>query len=120
MRKPGVQKPHCSPWHSANASWSALSSLPVRQALDGLDLAVVDLDAEHEAGARRRAVDQHGAGAADAVLAADVRPGVAEVVAQHVRQRPPRLDGQLAALAVHAHADEVLLAHASSADRSAS
>jgi hypothetical protein len=26
---PGVQKPHCSPWQTANASWTGSSALPI-------------------------------------------------------------------------------------------
>src|SRR3954451_3513577 len=90
------------------------------QPLDGLDVQVVGLDAEHEAGARRLALDEHGAGATDAVLAADVRAGEAEVVAQHVGERAPGLDHGLAADAVDGDRDEVRIAHACSRSRSAS
>jgi hypothetical protein len=41
----------------------------------------VGLHREEQAGAHRLAVEEHGAGAADAVLAADVGAGQAEVVA---------------------------------------
>src|SRR3954470_4299117 len=30
MRKPGVQNPHCSAWHSRNASWTGCSTCPPR------------------------------------------------------------------------------------------
>ena len=46
----------------------------VRERLDRLDLVAVDLHGERQARAGRPAVDQHRARAADAVLAADVRP----------------------------------------------
>ena len=29
VRKPGVQKPHCRPWHSAKACWTGLIDSPV-------------------------------------------------------------------------------------------
>ena len=45
-----------------------------RQALDGGDLATVDLDGQEQARPHRHAVEQDGAGAADAVLAPHVRP----------------------------------------------
>ena len=48
---------------------------PRRQPLDGGDGIAVGLHREHQAGAHRRAVDQHRAGAADAVLAAGMRAG---------------------------------------------
>ena len=47
----------------------------------------VGLDRERQAGRADRAVEQDGAGAADAVLAAEMRAGQAEVVAEEVRQR---------------------------------
>jgi len=55
-----------------------------RDAFDGGDLVAVGLYREHQAGARRLAVEQHGAGAADAVLAAGMRAGETEIVAQAI------------------------------------
>ena len=52
----------------------------------------VGLHREHQAGAHRLAVEEDRAGAADAVLAADVRAGQAELVAQEVAQQQARLD----------------------------
>ena len=63
--------------------------------LDRLDLAAVDLHREQAAAAHRHPVDEHRAGAADAVLAADVRAGQAQPMAEEVRQQEPRLDGLL-------------------------
>ena len=48
------------------------------QALDGANVRAFDLHCKRNAGAGRRTVDLHGAGAADAVLAADMRTGRAE------------------------------------------
>ncbi len=62
----------------------------VGEPLDGGDLEALRGDREHQAGAHRPAVDQDRAGAADAVLAADVGAGEAEVVAQRVGQQPAR------------------------------
>ena len=62
------------------------------EALDGPDRAAVCLDGEHEAGPHRLVVEQDGAAAAHAVLAADVRPGQAEVVPEEVGEQPARLD----------------------------
>ncbi len=59
---------------------------------DRLDLGPVDLDREEEARPDSGPVEAHGAGAADAVLAADVRAVQAERVAQEVREEEPRLD----------------------------
>ena len=47
----------------------------------------VRLHREHQARAHRLAVEQNGAGAADAVLAADMRAVEAEMVAQAIEQR---------------------------------
>src|SRR5262245_16279616 len=57
---------------------------PPRQALDRADLGAVHLHREREAAANRAAVELDGARPADAVLAADVRPGQAERVAEEV------------------------------------
>ena len=62
------------------------------EALDGLNLVTVGLHGEHDAGARRLAVEQNRARAAHAVLAADVRAGEAEVLAQEIAEQEPRLD----------------------------
>ena len=63
-------------------------SVGVRAALDGGDLLAVDADGEEETGPHRLAVDEHRAGAADAVLAADVGAGQPQVVAQRVGEQP--------------------------------
>ena len=69
----------------------------VRQAFDGADRAALGLHREHQAGAHRLAVDQHRAGAADAVLAADMRAGQAAIVADRVDQRAARLHADVIA-----------------------
>src|ERR1700730_14865516 len=85
--------------------------LTVGQPLDGADLAAVGLHAEHQAGPGRGAVDQHGARPADAVLAAQVGAGVAEVVPEHVGERPARLHGQRVLAVVDPQADGVAIDH---------
>lgn len=60
--------------------------------LDGGDLGPIDLDRKSEARARTVAIQKHGAGAADAVLTADMGAGQAEGVAEEVRQQQTRLD----------------------------
>ena len=82
-----------------------------RDALDGQDLVAVRLHREHQARARRVAVEQDGAGAADAVLAAQMRAGEAELVAQEIGERPAYLDLFLVALAVDGQRDFPRLAH---------
>ena len=88
-----MQNPHWS------AVWSRerllqLASAPSRpgQRLDGLDRAALGLDGEHEARAHGLAVEEDVAVAAEAVLAGEVRALQAEVLAEEVGQRPPRLD----------------------------
>ena len=59
----------------------------------------------HQTGHHRHAVQQDGTGAADAMLAADVGPGQAQLVAQEVAQQQPWFDGALEAAAVHLNFD---------------
>jgi len=54
------------------------------QSFDGRHLVAFGLDSEHEAGAHRRTVEQNRAAAAHTVLAADVRAGQAQVMAEVV------------------------------------
>src|SRR5207244_5677108 len=75
------------------------------EALDGLQLVPVDLGGEHQTGADGDAFEDHRAGAADAVLAADVGTGEAEPVAEEVRQEQPRLDGLAPVAPVDADVD---------------
>src|SRR5262245_40544167 len=65
----------------------------LRQALDRRDPGAGVHDGEREAGVDAPPVDQDGAGAALAVVAALLGPGQAEVLAQRVQQRgpPPQL-----------------------------
>ena len=84
MRKPGVQKPHwraCVSWKAAWIGWRPSAG---DEALDGAERAAVGLHGEQEAGADGLAVELDGARAADALLAADVRPVQAGVVADEV------------------------------------
>src|SRR6266851_527012 len=60
------------------------------KAFDGLHGAVVAGDREHQARARRLAVDEDRAGAAHAVLAAEMGPGQIASLAQKIGQRQPR------------------------------
>ena len=77
----------------------------IGQAFDGLDLGAVALHRQHQAAAHDLAVDAHGAGAADAVFAADMAAGEAEIVAHEVDQRLARLDTLSDALAIDGEAD---------------
>ena len=73
--------------------------------LDGLHRRAVDLDREQAAAAHRDAVEAHRAGAADAVLAADVGAGEPEAVPEEVGQEQPRLDVLADDLAVDGQRD---------------
>ena len=75
-----------------NASCSGVSSPVAGEPLDRHDLAAVGLHGEQQARADGDAVEPDRARAADAVLAADVRPGQAERVPQEVGEEQPRLD----------------------------
>ena len=86
-----------------------------RQALDGLDASAVGLDGQQQAAPDGLAVHQHGAGAADAVLAADVGAGQSKRVAKEIDQRGARLHRGPAGLAVHDERDVARLGHAASA-----
>ena len=60
-------------------------------ALDRDDVGALGLHREHQARPHRVAVDEHGARAADPVLAPEVRTGEREVFAQEVGKRLARL-----------------------------
>jgi hypothetical protein len=64
------------------------------QALDGGDGAAVVSHGQGQAGVGPPSVDQHGARAALAVIAALLRSGQAELLAEQVEQGRPRIDGQ--------------------------
>ena len=70
-----------------------------------LTLAAVGLDGEHRAGLGALAVDVDGAGAAVARVAADVRAGQPERVAQEVDEEEARLDVGLVGLPVDGDRD---------------
>ena len=75
------------------------------QAFDCRDLRTVFHDRQREARVDPPAIDQHGAGAALAVVAALFGPGEVEIETQCVEQRGPRRDGQLALHAVDVQRD---------------
>ncbi len=64
----------------------------VGQPFDGNDLGALGLNRQHEAGTHGRAIDNDRAGAAHAVLAADMGSGEPQMVAQAIRERQPRLN----------------------------
>ena len=73
----------------------------------------VALHGKNETAAHHVAVEPHRAGAAHAVLAADMRAGEREIVAQEIDQRLTHLDTRGNVLAVHTNINiEVAHAHA--------
>src|SRR6202035_2353082 len=80
----------------------------------GADLAAFSLNRKRQAGARGDAVDQHGAGAADAVLAADMGAGGAKRLAEEIAEQHARLGfgGELAAVELERDARLFGLVHA--------
>ena len=91
----------------------------VGHAFDGVDGLAGNLRRQRQAAARRAAVDQHRAGAANAVLAAEMRAGQLQLLPQEIRQMLARLDAPLQRLAVQGRfdldlfvADQIELAHA--------
>src|SRR5271165_1448646 len=79
---------------SEPARWRRIRSRAViriaGKTFDGLDLAVVAGDREHQARARRLAVDEDRAGAAYAVLAAEVGSGQIAALTQKISQGQAR------------------------------
>src|SRR6266700_743856 len=68
------------------------------ETLHGANLAALRLHREHQAGAHRVIVEDHRAGSADAVLAADMGAGLPAILADRIDQRLARLhpDGVIA------------------------
>ena len=89
---PGVQYPHCSAVLAGEGRAQLAHHRIVVETLDRRDLGAVTGDRVGDAGARRRAVDQERAGAAHAVLAAEVRAGQQLALAQEVGEMRARLD----------------------------
>ena len=86
-------------------------SIGRRDAFNGLDAAAIGLHGEHEAGARRGAIHQHGAGAADAMFAAKMRAGERQILAQEIRQMHARINGGFHHAAVDAELDGAGIKH---------
>src|SRR5205085_1394871 len=85
--------------------------VPLGEPFDRADLRAFGLHCEHQAGAHWASVQQHGAGAAHAVLAAEMRAGQATILAQRVGQAAPRFDLDRARLAVDGERDLQLFRH---------
>src|SRR6185437_12822796 len=82
------------------------------QAFDRVDSATVGLHREQQAGSRAVAIDRYGAGTADAMLAADMRAGEAERMAQKIGKQQARLDCALIGNIVDDHGDIARFIHA--------
>ena len=82
-----------------------------RDALDGENIMAVGLHREHKAGTRRAVIEEDGACPADAVLAAEMGAGEAELVADEIGQRDAHLDFFLVPLAVDGQSNFPLLSH---------
>src|SRR5712672_866636 len=72
----------------------------VGQSLDGFDRCAMRLHREHQAGAHDLAIDTHGAGPANTVLAADMGTGQFQMLAQKIREIDARQYMRLDALAI--------------------
>src|ERR1051325_3096724 len=79
--------------------------------LGGHELAAVGLHREHDAGAHRLAVEQHGACAAYAVLATEMRSGEPQLAAKEVGEMQARLRLARMALPVDGQRDGSLVGH---------
>src|SRR5260221_78480 len=83
----------------------------VTQALNRLDPAAVGLYRKQQAGAGALPVDQDGTGAADAVLAADMRAGKPERMTQEIAEQRSRLDQAFISRPIDDDRDGVRLGH---------
>jgi hypothetical protein len=64
------------------------------------DIRTINADGERDAGPRRLIIDQHRAGAADALLAAEMRRGQPKFLAQQVREAGAGFHRRLNPLAI--------------------
>ena len=93
---PGVQKPHCRPCVLPERLLHRVQLAALGEPLDRGDRAAVGLDGEHACTTSPRCPSRWiGAGAALARVAADLRAGQAEPVADEVDEQRPRLDVRL-------------------------
>src|SRR5437660_4666394 len=82
-----------------------------REPLDRADRLADGLHGKHEARAHRRAIDQHRARAAHAVLAADVGAGETAVLTDRIGERAPGLDTDRVVAAVDGEHEVAHAAH---------
>src|SRR5262249_679241 len=105
QQEPGRTEPALQPVVLAERLLDGVESLAVGQAFHRHQRAAIELEREEQAASDRLTVEQHRAGAAHAVLAADVGAGEVEVVAEKIGQRRPGLDGPGIRAAVDGEAD---------------
>jgi hypothetical protein len=103
MIMPGVQKPHCRPCSSQKPVCSGCNFALARPSM--VVTSTVGLHREQRAGLGAAAVDEHGAGAALAGVAADVCASEVEVLAQEMDEEQAGLHVRLAQLAVDGDGD---------------
>ena len=89
---PGVQKPHCRPWHSRNASCTGCSWPFVARPSIVVTSCAVGLDRQHVARLHAAAVEVDRARAAVAGVAADDGAGLAELLAQVLHEQHAGFD----------------------------
>src|SRR2546425_2787079 len=95
-----------------------VKQLTIGEALDGGDAGPVSLNGQHQARARRLLVDENGARAAHAVLAAHVGAGQTQLVSEKVAQQQARLDVALVGEPIDLEVDRLApLRHAGSCPR---
>jgi hypothetical protein len=70
---------------------------------------VVGLHRQHQAGTHRQTIEQHGTGAADAMLAADMGACERQIVAQEIAEQHARFDAAPILHAVHPNRDIVVV-----------
>ena len=94
MTKPGRAEAALERVALADRLLQRVQVLGVAEALDGEHLLAPGLDREHEARPDGDTVDDHGAGAADAVLAAEMGAGQPELFAEEVGERHAHVGGR--------------------------
>ena len=91
------------------------AKLAVRcQAFDCKDVRAICLHRQHETGPHGKPVNYDGAGAANAMFAADMGSRQPQIVAQRVSQRGPRLCSKFRSGAVDGEGDDAFIGHAAS------
>src|SRR5262245_4209840 len=79
----------------AKARLQRREALVLREPLDRDDFAALGLHRQHQTAAHRFAIEEHCAGTANPVLAADMRPGQPQVMPQAIGESQARLDRNL-------------------------